>query len=170
MHHRRRLRSFPTRLPLRKPALLCFNKEHYLEKLQAGEAVYKQKLAAQAKGIDRQDDKAIRDLKEQLLSVPGRFKLALAAALLSATPDLPGWHPLGFHHDDFCFDTVPRATVRALLGMERYDQEQAIETLDAMLPYDLPGLISALTVHHLRAAGKIETVSRETPAQTQEVT
>ena len=156
--------------PLRKPALLCFNKEHYLEKLQAGEAVYKQKLAAQAKGIDRQDDKAIQDLKEQLLSVPGRFKLALAAALLSATPDLPGWHPLGFHHDDFCFDTVPRATVSALLGMERYDQEQAIETLDAMLPYDLPGLISALTVHHLRAAGKIETVSRETQAQTQEVT
>ena len=156
--------------PLRKPVLACFNQEHYLEKLQAGLAAYKEKLAAQQKGIDRQDDHAIQDLKESLLSAPALAKDPLALALLSATPGMPGWHPLGFHHDDFCFDTVPRATVRALLGMERYDQEQAIETLDAMLPYDLPGLISALTVHHLRAAGKIETVSRETPAQPQEVT
>ena len=99
------------------------------------------KLAAQR--IDRQDDHAIQDLKESLLSAPALAKDPLALALLSATPGMPGWHPLGFHHDDFCFDTVPRATVRALLGMERYDQEQAIETLDAMLPYDLPGLISA---------------------------
>ena len=149
--------------PLRKPTLACFNQEHYLEKLQAGRAAYEEKLAAQQKGIDRQDDHAIQDLKEELLSAPALAKYPLALTLLSATPAMPGWHPLGFHHEDFCFDTVPRATVRALSGVTgEYDQAQAIEYLDAMDPHDLPGLIAALMTHHLRQAGKLDSVSGET--------
>ena len=149
--------------PLRKPTLACFNQEHYLEKLQAGRAAYEEKLIAQQQGIARQADRAIQDLKEELLSAPALAKGPLALALLSATPAMPGWHPLGFHHEDFCFDTVPRATVRALSGITgEYDQAQAIEYLDAMDPHDLPGLIAALMAHHLRQAGKLDSVSRET--------
>ena len=149
--------------PLRKPVLACFNQEHYLEKLQAGLAAHKEKLAAQQKGIDRQDGHAIQDLKESLRSAPALARYPLALALLSATPGMPGWHPLGFHHEDFCFDTVPWATVHALLGITGgYEQAQAIEYLDAMDPWDLPGLIAALMVHHLRQSGKLGAVSQET--------
>ena len=81
--------------PLGKPVLACFNQEHYLEKLQAGLAAYQEQLSAQQKGIERQDDRAIQDLKEALLSAPALTKYPLAQALLSATPDMPGWHPLG---------------------------------------------------------------------------
>ena len=152
--------------PLTKPVLACFNQEHYLEKLQAGLAGYKEKLSAQQKDIERQDDRAIQDLKEGLLSAPAVAKYALAMTLLSATPAMPGWHPLGFHHEDFCFDTVPRATVESFLGITGgYDQAQAIAYLDGTDPYDLPGLIAALMVHHLRQSGKLGAVSRETALQ-----
>ena len=152
--------------PLGKPVLACFNQEHYLEKLQAGLAAYQDQLAAQQKGIERQDDRAIQDLKEALLSAPALTKYPLAQALLSATPAMPGWHPLGFHHEDFCFETAPGFMVESLLGITGgYDQAQAIEFLDAMDPHDLPGLIAALMVHHLRQSGKLDAVSRETALQ-----
>ena len=144
--------------PLGKPVLACFNQEHYLEKLQAGLAAYQEQLSAQQKDIDRQDDRAIQDLKEALLSAPALTKYPLAQALLSATPDMPGWHPLGFHHEDFCFETAPRATVKALLGITGpYDQATAMEYLGQGDFHELPGLIAALMVHHLRLAGQIET-------------
>ena len=41
--------------PLSKTTLVCFNRKHYQEKLQVGEADYKAKLEAQRKGLDRQD-------------------------------------------------------------------------------------------------------------------
>ena len=152
--------------PIRKPVLACFNQEHYLEKLEAGKAAYAEKLAAQAKGIEREDILAIEDLRWALTSGTIVAKYPLALALLTATPDMPGWHPLGFHDDDFCFDTVSWRTAKMVLGITGpYNQATAIEYLEQVDGTDdLTLLTAALMVHHLRQAGKFDGVSWETVA------
>ncbi len=152
--------------PIRKPVLACFNQEHYLEKLEAGKAAHREKLAAQAKGIEREDVRAIEDLRWALTSETIVTKYPLALALLTATPDMLGWHPLGFHHDDFCFDTVPWRTVKMVLGITGpYEQATAIEYLEQVDgTSDLTLLAAALMVHHLRQAGKMDAVPWETIA------
>ena len=154
--------------PIRKPVLACFNQEHYLEKLEAGKAAWREKLAAQAKGIEREDVRAIEDLREALTTGLVVAKYPLALALLTATSEMPGWHPLGFHHDDFCFDTVPWRTVKMVLGITGlYDQATAIDCLEQIQvgdTNDLTLLAAALMVHHLRQSGKMDAVSWETVA------
>ena len=55
--------------------------------------------------------------------------------------------------------------MKALLGITGpYDQATAMEYLGQGDFHELPGLIAALMVHHLRLAGQIEAVSRETAA------
>ena len=163
--------------PLDKPALVCFNREHYDEKYAAGEAAYREKLEAQRRGIDRQDRDAVNVLTDNLLLIPDEIAQALAWAFMSARPELEWEHPLGRFHPDWSREPEVVALAREIIGQEyaRFDRSGRTGPVRPDLPKDLPlddvrELISALTVHHLRAAGKIETVSRETPAQPQEVT
>ena len=163
--------------PLDKPALVCFNREHYDEKYAAGEAAYREKLEAQRRGIDRQDRDAVNVLTDNLLLIPDEIAQALAWAFMSARPELEWEHPLGRFHPDWSREPEVVALAREIIGQEyaRFDRSGRTGPVRSDLPKDLPlddvrELISALTVHHLRAAGKIETVSRETPAQPQEVT
>ena len=58
--------------PLERPALVCFNREHYDEKYAAGEAAYREKLEAQRRGIDRQDRDAVDVIADNLLLIPER--------------------------------------------------------------------------------------------------
>lgn len=68
---------------LDKPTLACFNKEHYLEKLKAGEAAYWEKLEAQRKGNDRQDRKATQELIRQLATLSDETCRSLLVSLVT---------------------------------------------------------------------------------------
>ena len=151
--------------PLEKPTLCCFNQAHYQEKLQAGEADYKAKLDAQEKGVYRQDRETIQELIRQLQPLSDAARTAFVTSLLAATPELELQHPLGAYHEAFSYESGAAARVRELLGIEgSYRNSAALKTLPDVALGDLRELAAALVAHHLRIAGKLETVSRETPA------
>ena len=157
--------------PLDKPALVCFNREHYDEKYAAGEAAYREKLEAQRRGIDRQDRDAVDVIADNLLLVPESISQALAFALLSAQPALEWEHAMGRFHPDWSREPAVVALVREIIGKEyaRFDRSGRTGPVKSDPPQDLPvsdvrELAAALVTHHLRQAGQLDTVSRETAA------
>ena len=155
--------------PLSEPTLCCFNQEHYQEKLQAGEAAFRTKLDAHRKGADRQDHKAVKELTQQLQPLSEGACQALATSLLAAKPTLEWHHPLGAYHKDYSYESAATTRVRELLAVEpsagRRPAPLTTEALAGVEPSDIRELAASLITHHLRIAGKIETVSRETPTQ-----
>ena len=155
---------------LEKTKLVCFNQEHYQEKLKAGEAEYREKLEAQKKGAYRQDREAIQELIRQLQPLSEAARQVLARSLLVATLALELQHPLGVYHKGWSYESGAAARVRELLGTEETDHwgrvqlhPKGLEALSQVAPEDLRELVAALMIHHLRTAGMIETVSMETP-------
>ena len=61
---------------LRDVTLVCTNQEHYQEKLQAGEAAYREKTQAHQKGIDRQDAKSDQEPSDRGAGTPRPTTLA----------------------------------------------------------------------------------------------
>ena len=78
---------------LDRPTLVCFNREHYEEKLAVGEAEYREKKAAHRLGLDRQDAKAIERFSRELESLSDDACQALAVSLVTAQPELEWQHP-----------------------------------------------------------------------------
>ena len=158
---------------LSKVTLCCFNKEHYQEKLQVGEADYRAKLEAQRKGTDRQDLKAVERLMLQLHPLSEDTCQALAASLLAAAPVLELQHPLGIYHRDYSYESVATAKARELLSVDLVSRgwggapEVVVDlaALQRVESGDVRELVASLMAYHLRSAGKIETVSRETVAR-----
>ena len=153
--------------PLSDAKLVCFNQKHYQEKLQAGEAKYKAKLEGSRKGIDRQDRKAVEKFTEQLQSLPDFVCYALATSLLRAEPRLEWLHPTGAYHKDFSYESAAGTRARELLNLEaesdwRLQTRIELEALASVEPGEVRELLASLMTHHLRLAGKVETVSQET--------
>lgn len=155
---------------LRDVTLCCFNREHYQEKLQAGEAAYREKTQAHQKGVDRQDSQAVKHLIKQLEPLTDDTCQVLAASLVAANPALAWANPLGFYDEDWSHESGLGELVRDLLGSEslvakhnRREEYGSVINPDfiaSMAPEDLRKLAAALMTHHLRLAGKIDTVSR----------
>ena len=158
--------------PLSKPTLSCFNRDHHHEKLQAGEADFRGVLEAQKKGAGRKDLKTIQELALQLQPFSESACQSLATELLAATPTLDWQHPLGSYHKDYSYEVASTARARELLSVEcgakgwRMEPGTAVglESLKGVEPDHLRELVASLMTHHLRMAGQIDTVSRETPA------
>ena len=158
--------------PLGKPALVCFNQEHYQEKLAVGEAAYREKMEAHQKGLHRQDSASIMQIVSWLQPLPEEACRALALALIAVEPTLEWQHPFGRFHEGWSYESGAAVRVRELLGtaaVERYGRSGRsavvdIESLQKVAPEDLREVVAAVMTHHLRQSGKIETVSRETPA------
>ena len=158
--------------PLRDITLVCFNREHFEEKSKAGEAAYREKVDAQTRGSERQDSKTIERLVRQFEPLSEDACRAVAVSLLAAEPELEWQHPLGAFHEDWSYQGGPAARVRELLGAEvteygRWDRGSRsvdVKSLDGVAAEHLPELAAALVAHHLRLAGRIATVSSETPA------
>ena len=104
---------------------------------------------------------------------------ALATSLVVAMPTLEWLHPLGVYHKAFSYESQATVRVRELLGVEAEvpapwqrmngpSTEVTLEDLSKVAPGDLRELVAALMTHHLRRVGKVDTVSRETPASTLE--
>ena len=144
----------------RKPTLTCFNREHYMEKLQAGLATYKAKLEEQRTGMDRQDQRAMQKLVTMLEPIPTVVIEAIADSLCEASPELDLQHPLGVSHADFSYEGAPRAMLSEIGA--RWKRGGKVSE-------DSRKLTAALITHHLRAASKIETllhaVAETTPTE-----
>ena len=155
---------------LRDVTLVCMNQEHYQEKLNVGEAAYRGKLQSHREGIDRQDAKTVQHLTRQLEPLTDDACRVLAASLVAANPDLAWSHPLGFYDEDWSHESGLGELVRDLLGSEslvakhnRREEYGSVinpDFITSMAPEDLRKLAAALMTHHLRLAGKIDTVSR----------
>ena len=158
--------------PLREPTLVCINRDHYLEKVRVGEAAYREKKAAQKRGFDRQDSKAVERFIRELVPLSDDACRALAVSLLTARPALEWQHPLGAFHEDWSYEAAPAARVRELTGGEsvgngsRWDERKTVIGLDSLQSVtsgELRELLAALMTHHLRLAGELETVPQQTP-------
>ena len=157
---------------LRDVTLVCMNQEHFQEKLQAGEAAYREKTEAHQKGIDRQDAKAVKQLTRQLEPLTDDACQVLAASLVAANPALAWANPLGFYDADWSHESGLGELVRDLLGSESlvatwnnregYGPVINADSIAALSGEGARKLAAALMTHHLRLAGKMETVSRET--------
>ena len=159
---------------LRQITLCCFNKEHYQEKLQAGEAKYRAKMKAQRKGIERKDRKSVKELKGQLGKLPESALQSMASALVAASPTLEWQHPLGAYHDDYSYESEVTAKVRELLGVAVGEWRRTpattvnLDGVPQVATDDLPELVASLLTHHLRFSGQLDTVSQETLATPEE--
>ena len=158
--------------PLSKTTLGCFNRKHYQEKLQVGEADYRAKLEAQRKGNDRQDLKEAEELLGHLSLLSEDACQAMATSLLSAGPILELQHPLGAYHKAWSYESAASAKVRELLSVDlanrgyRGDPAAVLdpESVQRVKPGEVRQLVASLMAYHLRRAGKSATVSRETQA------
>ena len=129
-------------------------------------------MDAQTRGSERQDSKTIERLTRQFEPLSEDACRAVAVSLLAAEPELEWQHPLGAFHEDWSYQGGPAARVRELLGAEvteygRWDRGSRsvdVKSLDGVAAEHLPELAAALVAHHLRLAGRIATVSSETPA------
>ena len=155
--------------PLDKPTLVCFNQDHYREKLEAGEADYRAKLEAQKKGLNRQDLKLSMQFIREMEPLSVAACRALATSLVAATPKFEMQHPVGEYHQDWSYESGATARARELLGLElntggrngaAYLENAALEALERVAPGDLRELVASLMVHHHRLAGKIEEIDQ----------
>ena len=148
---------------LKNPVLACFNKEHYLEKLAKGEAKFREKLQANIKGIERQDEKAAAIVELQLEPLSVDAVRALAASLVSAKRGLDLVHPMGDFHHKWTYESATVVSIRELLGVaapnltDRYNRSgpvMDIESVDGLDNDQVRRLAALLMAHHLRVAGK----------------
>ena len=152
--------------PLEKITLCCFNRDHYKEKLQAGEADFRGKVEAQRKGADRQDLKEAEKLLGQLSLLSDEACQAMATSLLSAGPKLELQHPLGIYHKAWSYESAASAKVRGLLSAglvnDNYRGHPAAvldpEKVQRVKPGEIRQLVASLMAYHLRRAGKFDTV------------
>ncbi len=161
--------------PPRKPALVCFNKEHYLEKLARGEAAYRENLQANILGMNRQDEKAAARSRTQIEPLSDDACRALAVSLISAKRGLDLEHPMGRFHENWSYESATVVRVRELLGVEapsvdRWNRSGPVMDVDAVGAIsadDVRKLVALLMTHHLRVAGKLDELMptrREEPA------
>ena len=158
--------------PLRETALVCFNQEHYQQKLEAGEAAYRGKLAAHRKEVDRRDATVVKSLKRQLEPLSDDACQSLLLSLIAAQPALLWVNPIGFSDRDWSHESGLIELVRDLVGtesltingnpVEGYGTVVDVDSLPPLAPERLRQLVAALMTHHLRQADQLDTVSRET--------
>ncbi len=160
-------------MQLSEGALVCFNKAHYQEKMAAGEAAYREKVEAEKLEIQRQDSRVMRGMVRQLHPLTDDACKTMATPGPAAQPVLEWLHPLGDYHEAWSYESGAVARVRELaegqIDEEQYSYYRNARTvvdlaaLDKVAPDDLRELVAALLTHHLRQAGKIDTVSQESP-------
>ncbi|MCY4559085.1 MAG: ParB/RepB/Spo0J family partition protein [Chloroflexi bacterium] len=153
--------------PMHKPALACFNREHYQEKLAAASAEYRAKLDSQITGAERQDMRTVRALVRTLDALPDDARRALALAMITARGIFEWEHPF-VRGSEWSYEPGTVARIREILGDRvagRWDGSKrsglqnnraAATVLDDVDPQDLRELIGLLATYHLRQAGQVD--------------
>ena len=151
------------------PVLVCTNKQHYLEKLAAGEASYRDQLVAERDAADARDLDARTAFVDALVGIDLDDVRKLAHALLAANPEIAWEHPLGVPYENWSYRSETADWVCDILQVKeeaRFDRWNNHGTIidpasvDDVEPDFLAILVAALTVHHLRIAGKLDDVPR----------
>ena len=107
-----------------------------------------------------------------LESVDGEWLRASATTLVARTDRLELQHPFGEFLAEWSYEAGATAKAREILGMElrtgtrgvEYLDGHGLEAFDNVADMDLRELVANLMVHHLRIAGKMDTVSQGTAA------
>ena len=152
--------------PLNSGKLVCLNRGHYMEKLEAGASAYRDKLDERKKGEHRLDREAMQSLIPHVGTLPEEALQGLARALLAATDTLEWEHPFGEYHQDWSWESGAATKARELLGVELVDgwrgrnvylhRVGVLGSLPKLDRGDTLELLAALTVYHARRAGELE--------------
>ena len=73
--------------------LICTNRAHYMEKLQAGEAAYRERLQQAREAEDAAAKEALEPLLEDLMAVGPETLRMILRAMVASNPVLDWRHP-----------------------------------------------------------------------------
>ena len=152
---------------------VCTNGSCYDRKLAGDEAVHREKVEAELMGADGQDGATIKVIMGRLALLTRKDLRTLVSSLIAAQPELALTHTMGVPHQKWSYQSM---TVRFVTGLlthkpahfERYARTDEgvvvldLESLDEVPDGDLLELAASLMTYHLRQAGKLPAVSRET--------
>ena len=153
--------------------LVCMNRKCYEDKCGAGGSRYRDELEAHKLEVHREDARTARHVNRELEALSTATLRTLAMVLVSTETKLDWQHPFGEPFKKWSWETGAVARICDLLRAERPVFEQwerkpyghaeiDPESLQEVVDGDLRDLVANLLVHHLRQAGKLETVSPET--------
>ena len=156
--------------------LICTNRTCYRKKLAGDEATHREKVEAQLVGMNRQDGDMIKIIMGRLALLTRKDLRTLASSLIAAQPELELHHAMGVPHQKWSYKSVAVKFVTGMLAhkpaqFERYGRDNGkatldLQSLDEVPDDDLLELTATLMTYHLRQAGKLDAVSRETAAAT----
>ena len=153
----------------------CTNRSCYDRKLSIDTPDHWEKVEADLKVFDGQDGEMIKVIMGRLALLTRKDLRTLASSLIAAQPELELTHALGVPHKKWSYQSMTVKFVTGLLThrpahFERYARTDEgkvaldLASLDEVPDDDLLELTATLMTYHLRQAGKVETVSRETVA------
>ena len=144
------------------------------KKLAGDEATHREKVEAQLVATNGQDSNTVKVIMGRLALLTRKDLRTLASSLIAAQPELDLTHFMVVPHKKWSYKSVTVKYVTGMLGHQpaRYDWGRDssgkvtldLGSLDDVPDDDLLELTASLMTYHLRHAGKLETVSRETPA------
>ena len=157
--------------------LVCTNRSCYDRKLSIDTPTHREKVEAELRVTDGQDGEMIKVIMGRLALRTRKDLRTLASSLIGTQPELELIHAMGVPHKKWSYQSMTVKFVTGLLKhrpahFERYSRTDEgkvvldIGSLDEVPDDDLLELTATLMTYHLRHAGKLETVSRETPAPT----
>ena len=143
---------------LDRVTLVCMNQKCYQDKCGAGGASH------------RQDAQMARQVSRELAALSADALRTMATVLVSAETQLIWQHPFGEPFKRWSWETGSVARICELLSAEQPSFEQwgrrpyghaeiDPESLQDVADGDLRDLVANLVVHHLRQAGRMDTVS-----------
>ena len=155
--------------------LVCTNRSCYDRKLSIDTPTHREKVEAELRVTDGQDAEMIKVIMGRLALLTRKDLRTLASSLIAAQPELELTHAMGVPHKKWSYQSMTVKFVTGLLTHKpaHFDQwgrresgkvELDLASLDEVPDDDLLELAATLMTYHLRHAGKLDTVSRETAA------
>ena len=155
----------------------CTNRSCYDRKLSIDTPEHREKVAAELRVVDGHDGEMIKVIMGRLALLTRKDLRTLASSLIAAQPELELTHTMGVPHKKWSYQSITVKFVTGLLnhkpadfgtyrhgGMDAGSVLLDLASLDEVPDNDLLELSATLMTYHLRRAGKLDTVSRETAA------
>ena len=155
--------------------LACLNRTCFEKKAAAGADEYRIKLEDRKEELFAEDRRAAQMLSRDMETLnPGSLK-ALASVLVAQSENLVLHNPFGgYYAEQWSFEGQAAARAREILGLPLRETsggwsllgDARMEALEGVEPGDVRELVSNLTVHHLRADGRLEAIIGSVPTET----
>ena len=157
----------------------CTNASCYNRKLSIDTPTHREKVEAELAATNGQDGNTVKVIMGRLALLTRKDLRTLASSLIAAQPQMDLTHFMGVPHKKWSYEPI---TVKYATGMLEHkpasfgggwsgNRETGkvtldLASLDQVPDDDLLELTASLMTYHLRQAGKLDTVSRETAAAT----